>query len=393
MPNGRGKELLQRSPHVLSRIPTTVGLLTASLFIAVQLAGFSHLQSRSLTLLESSNALDENSARQAQQSYGAEKETIAFIDVSVVPMDSERLLTRQTVIVKDGLIAEIAPTNKVRVPPSAQPVDGKNKYLMPGLADMHVHLHDFDEPTNRAMFQLFLANGVTTILNLYGTPHHLELRERIRRGELLGPVVYTSGPFVSDASVQTPRIEEVERAVIEHKRAGYDFIKIHGDFSREAYRKLFEVARREGIRVIGHAPRNLGIEVMLEERQDAIAHSEEYLYAYFYFKSEESIQNADIETKNRFFAKLANRIPAIAKATAKAGVWVIPNLTAYKGIGLQAKDIKPVLARPEVKYVPTDCEGLAAGKQHLRAAFQQRRRGVVLRKAVCAARKAREGIP
>lgn len=278
---------------------------------------------------------------------------IALVDVSVVPMDVERVMIGQTVIIKEGRIIEFGPASRTKVPDDALKIDAKGKYLMPGLADMHVHLHDFDEPANRAMFQLFLANGVTTILNLYGTPHHLELRERIKRGELLAPVVYTSGPFVSDASAQkTPKLEEVERAVIEHKRAGYDFIKIHGDFSREAYRKLFEVARREGMRVIGHAPRNLGIEAIFEERQHAIAHAEEYIYAYFYFKSEKSIRNANLEEKNRFFSELATRIPSVAQATANAGVWVIPNLTAYKGIGLQAKDIKPVLARPEVKYVP-----------------------------------------
>ncbi len=283
-----------------------------------------------------------------------DKKPVAFIHVNVVLMDAERVLTEQTVIVKDGRIAEIGPASRIKVPANALRVDSKGKYLLPGLVDMHVHLQDDGEDDNRALFRLFLANGVTTILNLYGTSHHLELREKIKRGEMLGPALYTSGPFVSNAPVSTPTAEEVERAVVEQKRAGYDFIKIHGDFSREAYRKLFEVARREGIRVIGHAPRNLGVEVMLEERQHVVAHAEEYLYTYFYFGSnhDKSVEQADRETKRRYLAKKADLIPAIAQATARAGVWVIPNLTAYKGIGLQAKDIIPVLARPEVKYVP-----------------------------------------
>jgi imidazolonepropionase-like amidohydrolase len=264
-------------------------------------------------------------------------QTVAFVGVNVVPMDRERFLTGQTVIVKEGRIAEIGPNDKTAVPKGALRIDGHGKYLLPGLADMHVHLQDVEQD-NRALFNLFLANGVTTILNLYGTPQHLELRERLRRGALLGPVLYTSGPYVSNAPHPPPAAEEVERMVVEQKRAGYDFIKIHGDFSREAYHKLFEVALREKIRVIGHAPRNLGIEVLLEERQHAIAHAEEYLYAYF-FKSAPGDDRAA-------------KVPAIAEATAKAGVWVIPNLTAYKGIWLQAKDIAPVLKRPEVQYVP-----------------------------------------
>jgi imidazolonepropionase-like amidohydrolase len=273
-----------------------------------------------------------------KQATSPKPQTIAFVEVNVVPMDRERVLTGQTVVVKEGRIVELGPAERIAVPKGALRVDGRGKYLLPGLADMHVHLHPFDEQDNRALLQLFLANGVTTILNLLGTPHHLELRERINRGALPGPTLYTSGPYVSNAPRPAPTVEEVEQAVVEQKRVGYDFIKIHGDFSREAYSRLFEVARRENIRVIGHAPRNLGIEAVLEERQHVIAHAEEYLYAYF----NKSVMEAD----------KASKVPAIAEATAKAGVWVIPNLTAYKGIWLQAKDIAPVLKRPEVKYVP-----------------------------------------
>src|SRR6266508_3531392 len=139
-------------------------------------------------------------------------------------------------------------------------VDGRGKYLMPGLADLHIHLSDYNERHNVAMLRLYVANGVTTILNLYGTPHHLELRAKIRSGAVFGPEFYTSGPFISNAPIHTPTPDEVELDVVEQKRAGYDFIKIHGDFSRDAYHRLFQVARREGMRVIGHAPRNLGVE-------------------------------------------------------------------------------------------------------------------------------------
>jgi imidazolonepropionase-like amidohydrolase len=276
---------------------------------------------------------------------------IAFVDVNVIPMDSERVIAGQTVIVKDGKIERIGPAKDLKIPKEALRIDAKGKYLIPGLADMHVHLRLYNEDLNNSLFQLFLANGVTTILNLYGTPNHLELREKVASGEILGPTIYSSGPFISDAPSPSPSVEEVEREVIEQKRAGYDIIKIHGDFSREAYHKLFEVARREGIKVIGHAPRNLGAEAMIEEKQDAVAHSEEYLYSYF-FKQQKPLKNADEEIKNRFMAEQVEKIPGLAEAIAKAGTWVVPNLTAYKTIGLQVADIDSVLSRPEVKYVP-----------------------------------------
>ncbi len=279
---------------------------------------------------------------------------VAFVDVNVAPMDREQVLSGQTVVVRDGKIVELGSSDRVKVPVGALRIDGRGKYLMPGLADLHVHLLYYNERHNAAMLKLYVANGVTTILNLTGTPHHLNLRAKIKSGELFGPELYTSGPFISDAPVHTPTPEEVERDVVEQKRAGYDLIKIHGDFSREAYRRLFQVARREGIRVIGHAPRNLGVEPMLEERQDAVAHSEEYLYAYFFYKMDESIKTADLESQKRFLVEQEKRIPALAQSTAKAGSWVVANLEAYRNIALQVEDLDAALRRDDVKYMIPD---------------------------------------
>ncbi len=278
-------------------------------------------------------------------------QTVAFVGVNVVPMDRERVLTGQTVVVKEGRIAALGPADQTAVPKGALRVDGQGKYLLPGLADMHVHLED-DEAVNQAMLQLFVANGVTTILNLYGTPRHLELRRRLARNDIPGPTLYTSGPFISDAPNWSPTPEEAERLVVEQKRAGYDFIKIHGDFSREAYRRLFVAARREGIRVIGHAPRNLSLEAMFEERQDAVAHAEEFLETYFFRNVPAELKTADLETKKRYMNEQIKKIPEVARATANAGLWMIPSLSIYSGIAAQLRDLDALLRRPEMQYLP-----------------------------------------
>ena len=71
----------------------------------------------------------------------------AFVNVNVVPMDSERILDGQTVIVRDGRIIEIGAAESVKIPEGATRIDGQGKYLMPGLVDMHVHGFDDDEKT------------------------------------------------------------------------------------------------------------------------------------------------------------------------------------------------------------------------------------------------------
>jgi hypothetical protein len=276
-------------------------------------------------------------ANQKSPIVALSKETYAFTDVSVLPMDKEIVLSNQTVIIKNGRIVAFGSAETTPIPKGAIRVDGKNKFLLPGLSDMHVHLPFNPEDINDtpALMKLFVVNGVTAVLNLLGVPRHLELRERIARGEELGPIVYTSGFYVNEPFVRTP--EEVEAEVIKQKRAGYDVIKIHGNLTRESYHRLFEVSRREGIRVIGHAPRNLGYEPMLEERQDAVAHAEEYVVAYFGFGRRCCTAE-----------EIGPLVQYISEATAKAGTWVVPTLTIFKGIAPQIKDLDSVLKRPEM---------------------------------------------
>ena len=177
-----------------------------------------------------------------------QQQGIAFINVNVVPFDRERILPGQTVIVRDGRIAEIGPAEKTKVPAGTLQIDGRGKYLMPGLADMHVHLFPgTGQPDDLAnqQFQLFLANGVTTIRNMIGKPEHLALRDRVAKGELLGPTIYTAGPPLLGNNVQTP--EAAEKAVTDQKKAGYDLLQLHEGLSPETYAAIVATAKRVGV--------------------------------------------------------------------------------------------------------------------------------------------------
>ena len=106
---------------------------------------------------------------------------IAFVDVNVIPMDKERVLRKQTVIVRDGLIAEIGDTKRIKIPKDAQRIDGRGRFLIPGLSDMHVHLFtddEFPDALAEDEFKVMLAHGVTTIRLMTGTPEQLVLRRK-----------------------------------------------------------------------------------------------------------------------------------------------------------------------------------------------------------------------
>lgn len=247
----------------------------------------------------------------------------AFVGVNVVPMDTERVLESQTVVVLDGRIAEIGPASKVKVPKGATRIEGRGRYLLPGLVDMHAHLYNWNE------VPLYLANGVTTIYNLNGRPVHLTWRDKINRGELLGPTIYTCGPTIRRAE----RADEARQIVEEQARAGYDSIKIYNDISVEAYEALVETARKHNMLVMGHIPRPPGLEGVLKARQ-AIAHAEEYVYTFFK-------NNVDDDT----------RVAEAARMTKDAGVQVTLTFVAFDHIIKQVESLPELLAKPEMTYM------------------------------------------
>lgn len=263
----------------------------------------------------------------------------AFVGVSIVPMDAEQLLPDQTVVIQGERIAEIVAGHEGKVPRNCTIIDGHHRYLMPGLVDSHVHLPLSGRLDQLLVLRMLLVNGVTTGINMEGSPEILDLRNEIRAGKEIGPAIYTTGIFIQRPAFMTP--EQVRKEVIEEKRAGYDFIKIHGDLTKEADDVLFETAAAQHIRVVGHVPSNLGIDAALG-RQALIVHAEEYLYSYFQFHRDLPSSPAEID---RMVNEIANR-------TAASGTWVSPTLSVFRQIIFQAADVDALLERPEMQYMP-----------------------------------------
>jgi hypothetical protein len=204
--------------------------------------------------------------------------TVAFTNVNVIPLDHEGVEWDRTVLVRGDRIVSVGSRDEIKVPSGAVVIDGGGHYLVPGLTDAHVHVSGTPVMPTRDDFGdalIYLAHGVTTVVNLSGSPMVLEWRKRVDAGTLLGPAIYTSGPFVNEPRVNTP--DEVERDIVTQAQLGYDLIKFHEllrsttGLSLPAYRRMVETARRIGIPLVGHAPVNLGIDEMLQERQ-SIAH-------------------------------------------------------------------------------------------------------------------------
>ena len=128
-------------------------------------------------------------------------QTVAFTNVNVIPMDRERVLANQTVIVKNGSITEIGNAKNVKLPNDAVRIDGNGKYLVPGLVDMHTHLlsdsDEFPDSIGPDELRVMVANGVTTVRFMIGTPELLSLRSRSATGEIEAPTIFVASPHLT----------------------------------------------------------------------------------------------------------------------------------------------------------------------------------------------------
>lgn len=204
----------------------------------------------------------------------------AFIDVNVVTLATEQILWRQTVLVANQRIVAIGPVDQVVVPAGAMRIPGAGKFLMPGLADMHVHLRkDY-------YLLLLLHNGVTLVRNMDGLPIHLTWRTEIAARQRLGPQIFTTGPIMAELPYYLPgprpfsTVAGASQSVAEQKALGYDFIKVHDGLSGSAYQNIVTAAHTYNIPVVGHVPDGLRVLDVVAAGQRSIEHLDGYANFY-----------------------------------------------------------------------------------------------------------------
>jgi imidazolonepropionase-like amidohydrolase len=255
---------------------------------------------------------------------------VAFLDVTVLPMDCERLLPHQTVVVAGERIVAVGPVEEIPVPAQATRIHGRGAYLLPGLADMHVHLGEDVAPV------LFLANGVTTVRNMWGGASHLKLRDRIARAELLGPTVITSGPILDGAPSRYTVVataDEATRAVAAQHADGYDFVKVYNNLEPVAYDAILAAAARYGMPVAGHVPRPVGLPRVLASGQRSIEHLRGY-----------------VSPTGRGNLPDEDAVPGLAALTRDAGVWNCPTLVLREH--QVPEQVERLNTCPEARFLP-----------------------------------------
>ena len=264
----------------------------------------------------------------------ADRVTLAIEDVSVIPMDGERVLAGVTVLIGDGRVLAVQPSAEADVPGGTVRVDGRGRFLIPGLNDMHVHFGE------EWALGRFLATGVTGVRILSGGPHTLDFRDRVRRGELAGPDIHTAGVIIEGlpppgfaAVIDTAGRLIVRdsldgvRAVRAQHSAGYDFIKVYNNVPAAAYRGIVAEARGLGVPVAGHVPFEVGLEGVLAAGQPSIEHLRGYIW-HLVPEDAQAQPGPDLRSRTLAWAHGdPSRIEALAERTREAGSWNVPTLS------------------------------------------------------------------
>jgi len=259
---------------------------------------------------------------------------IAIESVSIIPMDTERIIADVTVLVDEGRVRAMGPAGFVSVPPDATRVDGRGQFLVPGLWDMHVH---FEGPP--VVLGKFLAAGVTGVRVMWGSATHVDYRQRVAAGELVGPELYVAGTIVEGEP--PPELRDViptegralvsshadgVRVVQRQAERGYDFIKVYNNVPTAAYEGVVAEATRLGLPVAGHVPFSVGLEGVLDAGQASIEHLRGYVW-HLVPEDARRQPGADLRTRTLAWADGdPNRLRKLASRTRDAGVWNVPTL-------------------------------------------------------------------
>ncbi|WP_395375180.1 amidohydrolase family protein [Marinicella sp. W31] len=276
-------------------------------------------------------------------------QTFAVTNVNVITMkqDSE-ILRNATVVIQNKKILNI----NGNTPADALLIDGRNKWLIPGLIDMHVHTNadvNFkgNKPTQGATFFMdtqdvmttYVTNGVTTILELDGRVEHFGQRNEIAEGKVIGPRMAIAPVINGGDQNNGGRIvntaSDARQAVRSIKAEGYNFVKVYSQLNMESFEAIVEESNKQGLKVLGHIPDAYKgkTERAFVPHFGLVVHAEEY--------------SKQIRNKS----KTKKDAEHFAEMTKKNNTWVIPNLLALVRIAEQARSLDSIRLKDTFKYV------------------------------------------
>lgn len=219
-------------------------------------------------------------------------------NVNVIPLNTNTVISNVNVYITDGLIDKIVPADTKLPFKDYVSVDGKGKYLMPGMADMHAHFPDEKSPIQlQAYLNLNLAAGVTTLRSMRGNESQLTLRDNINKKAQVAPEIYVSYVFPENDSLLTK--DKIADLIFNAKIKKYDFVKYLGGLSPKKMANLSQSCYEYKIPLAGHAY-NKSLEESIANDFISVEHFQPVLAAFT--KDEANFTNINKQLKDKSVA-------------------------------------------------------------------------------------------
>jgi imidazolonepropionase-like amidohydrolase len=210
----------------------------------------------------------------------AQAEALAVQRVIVIDATGKPPQPDMTVVMEQGRIAAIGPSTKLNIPAGAQVVDGKGRYLIPGLWDMHGH-YFANSPKGVARtwtYPLQLANGVVGVREMWGPEDANAWRAEVASYGKPRPSAYVGSPIIDGPGSGLPRAvlvadaAQARSAVDRYHANGADFIKVYTLLPRDAYLAIADEAHKLGMPFAGHVPDAITVEEASDAGQRSMEH-------------------------------------------------------------------------------------------------------------------------
>ena len=283
-------------------------------------------------------------------------------NVNVIPMTSDTVLRGATILVRNGRIAGIG--RDIQIPAGARRIDGRGRFVIPGLADMHAHLYSDDEaiPDSAGPLELgvMLANGITTARLMIGTPAQLTLRRQVASGMIPGPQLFVASPHLTGRAQPNAIVvtdpDSARAAVRRAADAGYDQIKITLFITRPVYDAIVDEAAKRRIRVVGHVDPQVGVARALETGQQ-LEHLDSYFEAALADSAPMKMSVTQMLVFNPNNWKSLDyiddrKLDSIAGATARAQAWSSPTLNVFNTAFAAMESDEEIRSRPDWNMIP-----------------------------------------
>ncbi|HJS53608.1 MAG TPA: amidohydrolase family protein [Chitinophagaceae bacterium] len=264
--------------------------------------------------------------------------TLAITDCNVITMKSDKVLYHQTILISNEKILKIVPATQLTNKQNVKTIDGTGKYIIPGLADMHIHVNQY----SNWVFTLLLSYGVTTIRVMSGNEAVLKWRDSVNNNLKIAPDIHSASQLIDGNppywgnlhdGLVVQNADSVEQIIVDQTSKGYEFIKVYNRLDPLIFKRIRSVCFEKNIKLTGHIPASLDKNDMLTEQTGEIEH----LSGYARYASNIDTVSKDAISKNSdmgYDLELANNISAdkmrsAARKTKEYNIWNCPTLIVH----------------------------------------------------------------